>query len=71
MDKNSFIVAINNIANNIQVDESTFEGVMSILKLQGTIPNNYIIDPSKTQCQNLLATISQKTVQFYEIYLGQ
>lgn len=71
MDKEQFIVAFNNIMNDIVISDDDFSKVIDILKTKGTINYSFVIDSTKTQKQNILNAIYQDILNFYKIYLGQ
>lgn len=71
MDKDKFIIAFNNITNNIQVSDEDFNSIVSMLRIRGIIDNDFVIDENKSQLQNILNGVYADMLRFYKIYIGQ
>jgi len=71
MNKTEFIITFNNIINGVVVSDDDFNKTLGILSLQGIIYSEFEVDNSKSQHQNILLALLQKTIGFYTVYLGQ
>jgi hypothetical protein len=71
MNKDDFIVRFNNLINDISIENTEFEEIISLLKVKGSIDSDFEIDENKSQKENILLAVYKSMLNFYKIYLGQ
>jgi hypothetical protein len=71
LDRQQFIQVISKISQGETVTDDEFINVINLMKQQGMALHLFQPDPELSQRDNVFEAIEQKTLAYYESYLGQ